>query len=171
MFEQKTRGASRMIWTVMGLAAFGGTAALLFGFNPQPDPPAAFGIATIVPGETMRVNVVNIADTGGLAPPCRVQMTFVNTVGEVVKSANATIAAGHTGWAAVDFNEGGIPQLGIGESRLRQSLRPVVNVIPPNSCRAIMSAEVYENATGRTNQYIPPIILPPAAATTVPGPQ
>ena len=171
MLQQKTRGANRMIWTVTGLAVFGGTAALLFAFNPQPDPPAAFGIASIVPGETLRVNVVNVADPSAIPPPCRVQMTFVNTNGEVVKSANAVIPAGHTGWATVNFNEAGVPQFGIAEGRLRQSLRPVVNVSPPDPCRAIMSAEVYENTTGRTNQYIPPIMLPPAPATTVPGPQ
>ena len=36
------------------------TGGIVKAFNPQPDPPALFGMVGITPGETMQLNIVNV---------------------------------------------------------------------------------------------------------------
>jgi hypothetical protein len=136
-------------------------------FNPQPDPPG-FGMVGITSGQTIRLNMVNLAVAvdGQLPPdPCRVVLTFrdangrpfTNSDGQVIRRA-VELQTGQS--AFLDLNADMFAGLSTnadttGPSRLQ--LRPFVRVqqapsgdqAPPDPCRA--TAEVFDNTTVRTS--------------------
>jgi hypothetical protein len=123
--------------------------------DAQVTPPPVFSAANIVFGETLRVNIVNLGDPTIPPGPCNVQITFVNTNSQTVKTSNVSTNVGQIGWATVNFLEATQAKVtATADSPLRQVLRPVITVFPPDPCRVVMSAEVYDTVTGRTSQYI-----------------
>ena len=91
-------GSRRRLVSVAGAALIlAGGVAVLRAFNPQPDPPKVFGILGITAADVIRLNVTNVApDLGLIPPPCRIRFGFVNAAGAVLKSADVSVASGHS---------------------------------------------------------------------------
>jgi hypothetical protein len=129
------------------LAALSGTAT---AFNPQPDPPA-FGIVSINPDQTIRLNVVCWEHpVDGVPPgPCRGDLMFHDMAGNVVAIRSVQLAPGHA--ASLDFTLGA-----------RSSVANLVGLDPcwipdPTSGRALPTAEVFDTVTGRTALHVNPL--------------
>jgi hypothetical protein len=153
-----------MIRIVLAMAGF---AAAIIPVRAQSLPMPLFSAANITLGETLRVNIVNLGDPTVPPGPCDLEVTFFNALGQTVKTSNVSVNVGQIGGATVNFLEASQADATVAAgSSLRQVLRPVISVIPPGPCRVVMSLEVYESTSGRTQQYIPPIYIPAAQATT-----
>ena len=147
--------ATATIWEVRRVRAF----------NPQADPP--FGMVGITPGQTLRLNIVNLTlptDPGGVPPgPCRVVLSFRDANGRPFSDSNGQVVrrvvelqGGQSDFLDLNadlFGGGGSTN---GDTRLQ--LRPFVRVtqvpgdqIPPGPCRATM--EVFDNPSGRTSIF------------------
>lgn len=133
-----------------------------------------FGMVGITHGQTMRLNIVNLAVAvdGQVPPPCRVVLTFrdangrpfTNSDGQVIRR-EVELQVGHS--AFLDLNGDnfvGPPADTTGPLRLQ--LRPFVRVLasPPDPeipppCRATM--EIFDNATGRTSIFAQGLATPP----------
>jgi hypothetical protein len=132
--------------------------------SPAPTPPysATFAMVGFTPGETVRLNVLNIQDAILLTPaaPCVVQAAFLDAGGRVIKSTTLTVNPG----ASLPFDLG-VPDLTtpIG---LRAEVRAVFTVpvpVPtpqpsstasaPGACAVFPSVEVFNNVTGETRVY------------------
>jgi len=152
MFIQTIQNKRRTIWFGMTIILAGG-ALLLHAFNPQPDPPKVFGIFGITSADAIRLNVTNVApDLGVLPPPCRARIGFVNAAGAVLKSADVSVASGHSVFLTLNFFEAA----GASDTllpRIRANVRPVISFVPPDPCFTTVSAEVVDAITGRTNLY------------------
>jgi hypothetical protein len=126
-------------------------------FNPQPDPPR-YGMIGITPGETLRINVANPQLPSLLAPPCRVELAFLDSTGNpLVPAVRRTLEAGQS--AHFDLDGDALFPTGTGDVLLRAEVRPVVRVLPnptdvgtvflpPGPC--VSSIELFDNATGKT---------------------
>jgi hypothetical protein len=147
--------ASRVVVGLM--AAY---AASLISATAQPiDPFKAYSTIGISPGETLRLNVVNIGGTHGYPPdPCNVQMGFLNVAGALLKNANATIAPGHAAFVAINYDEASA-SLTTSDSRQRVNVRAVVNTLAP-PCRTISSAELFNTNLGTDRAYAVPVESP-----------
>ena len=168
MFDSKSNvcnRVARMVMAIVPLMAIGG---LPRPADAQIDPPAVFTAASISIGQTLSVNIVNLGGPSTVPPgPCNVQITFVNANGQTVKTSSVSVEVGHFGWATVNFAEANQARVTVvADSPLRQVLRPVISVLPPDPCRVVMSAEIYETLTGRTNLYLPAVQLPVEQPTT-----
>ncbi|HTR38642.1 MAG TPA: hypothetical protein VMH80_22205 [Bryobacteraceae bacterium] len=168
MFDSRSNvcnKVARMVMAIVPLIAIGG---LPKPADAQIDPPAVFTAASISLGQTFGVNIVNLGGPSTVPPgPCNVQITFVNANGQTVKSSSLSIDVGHIAWATVNFLEASQARVtAVADSPLRQVLRPVISVVPPDPCRVVMSAEIYETLTGRTNLYLPAVQLPMEQSTT-----
>jgi len=168
MFHLRSAVRSKVAQTALALVALGASGGALKAQNNEVGPPAVFSVANIVLGETLRVNIVNLGDSTVPPGPCDVQVNFVNTGGVTVKSSQININVGQVGWATINFLEASQATNGATVAP-RQVLRPVISLIPPGPCRVVMSAEVYENITGRTSQYILPMFVPAVQGSTVPA--
>ena len=132
------------------IVTLGAGALLLRAFNPQPDPPKVFGIFGITPVDVIRLHVTNVAGEVGIPPgPCRAQIGFVSGDGTVLKTANVTIADGHS--ASIDLRFFEATALGAVAAPAHVNVRPVFNVFPPDPCFTAVSAEVADVNTARTN--------------------
>jgi hypothetical protein len=140
--------------------------------STPPDPDRSVGTVGITLGQTLRLNVVDlaIAADGQLPPdPCRVVLTFrdpngrpfTDEKGNVIRRA-IELQAGQS--AFLDLNGdmfAGPGTTGDTKGPVRLQLRPFVRVlsepsdstsqIPPDPCRATM--EVFDNASGRTSLF------------------
>jgi len=161
-----------MLWLGAGLGIsswVGGAPLLAQNGSAQTDPAKAYSAIGITPGETLRLDVVNLGGLGSVPPgPCNVQMGFVNPAGVTVKSVTATIAGGQAAFLTVTFGESSASATAA-DSRTRLSLRPVLTTLPPGPCRSVSSAEVFDALLGRTHVYAVPTEAPPDPATP-PGP-
>lgn len=135
------------------LAAF---AALLgFGwseqavaFNPQPDPPA-FGLVSLVAGQTARLNAVCSKDQ--VQPgPCRAQLMFRNAAGRTLRQVFVTLQPGQATW----FD---LPATGPG----RLPVQPVA-LSDAGSGLVIPTVEVFDSASGHTELFVTPVGFLPA---------
>lgn len=166
MFYPRLSSVSNFVRVVMFVGLFGGAVVSANADDSQVNPPAVFSAANIVLGETLRVNIVNLGDPTFPPDPCNVGVTFVNTDGLTVKTSNISVDVGHIGWATVNFLEASQANVTAAAAPAqRQVLRPVITVLPPGPCRVVMSAEVYETVSGRTSQFILPILIPAVQAT------
>jgi hypothetical protein len=136
-------------------------------FNPQPDPPGKFLMVGITPGQTLRLNVVNLITAGDrqIPPgPCRVVLSFRDAAGHVIDDANGQpirrtveLQAGESAFLDLNGDQLG----GVGTNLLtRLEVRPFVRVVfqtdpgnLPPPCRA--NAEVFDNLTLRTSLMVP----------------
>jgi hypothetical protein len=94
--HRSSPAASALCALALGAAALlsAGPAA---AFNPQPDPPARFGIVGLVADQTARLNVVapplRARDT--LPAPCRVMLNFLDADGvKLIESAQFVLLPG-----------------------------------------------------------------------------
>src|SRR4029077_6568727 len=127
----------------------GAGALLLRAFNPQPDPPKVFGIFGITPVDVIRLHVTNVASEVGAPPdPCRARIGFISGDGTLLKTANVTIADGHSASINLSFLEATAP--GAAAASGHVNVRPVFNVVPPDPCFSAVSAEVADVNTART---------------------
>jgi hypothetical protein len=162
-------GASTAIWEVRRVLAIS-----------PPDPDRTVGMVGITRGQTLRLNLVDlaIAVDGQLPPdPCRVVLTFRDASGRpltdekgVVIRRAVELQAGQS--AFLDLNGDmfvGAGTTGDSTGSVRLQLRPFVRVlsepaastgqIPPDPCRATM--EVFDNASGRTSLFSAGFSQPP----------
>ena len=128
------------------LATMSGTAN---AFNPQPDPPA-FGIVSINPDQTIRLNVVCWEhDVDGLPPgPCHGELMFHDVNGNIVARQLVRLLPGQA--ASLDFSFG------------RTSPGALVGADPcwipdPTSGRALPTAEVFDTLSGRLALHVNPV--------------
>lgn len=123
---------------------------------PPTDPVKAYSMIGLAAGETLRLNVVNIGGSNGLPPgPCNVQMGFVDAAGALLKTSNVTVQPASAGFLTLTFAEASAAVNGA-TLRARLNLRPVLSTLPPDPCRAISSAEVFDALLGRTHLYAVP---------------
>jgi len=136
------------------------------------------GLVGITRGQTVRLNVVNLAVAvdGQLPPdPCRVVLSFrdangrpfTNSDGQVVRRA-VELQTGQSAFLDLNADVFGPPSTNADVAPTRLQLRPFVRVqsepapssqYPPDPCRATM--EVYDNASGRTSIFAAGFTTPP----------
>ena len=176
----KTRNIFTRLSMVVALSALASTATIWevrrVRANPPPDPDRIFGMVGITPGQTMRLNVVNLQpppdpDTNAAPPgPCRVLLSFRNADGQPFMDSNGDsiqrlveLPAGHSAFLDLNADLFSAPSANAdaASAPLRLQLRPFVRVlaappdpekqIPPGPCRATM--EVFDNTSGRTSVF------------------
>jgi hypothetical protein len=125
-------------------------AAPAHAFNPIPEPPA-FGIVSVNPDQTIRLNVVCWEhDVAGLPPtPCSGELMFHDTAGNVVARQLVRLRPG--GATQLDFSVGP-----------RTSPATLVGIDPcwipdPLSGRALPTVEVFDSASGRVARHVNPL--------------
>jgi len=155
----------------LGLVLFSGSLSLLsssvaMAFNPQPDPPKAFGMIGVLPTETLRFNVVNVGRAERALPPdvCKIRLAFEDGQGNVISSSFVTIGPGQADF--VDFTQVlsiPVPQLAQdrASSTARTELHPVLTAPPEpdSSCRPVATVEIIDNDTGRTEAILSAQVL------------
>src|SRR5712671_5164890 len=158
----ETTRSRRLVMAFFVAVLIGGGALIreMSAFNPQPDPP--FGMVGIADGQTARLNLVNLGKpdplTGAIPPPCRARLQFADSQGNVLATRDVAPRAGRA--AFLDFVPDFAPPINtVGDIAplLRAEIRAVVTfddgtLAPP--CR--VTAELFDNATGRTSILYPP---------------
>lgn len=131
----------------VALGALSGSAG---AFNPQPDPPA-FGIVSINPDQTIRLNLVCWAhEVEGLPPgPCSGQLMFHDTAGNVVAIQVVKLAPG--GSTYLDY------ALGPRTSPVKLVGADPCWIPDPTSGRALPTVEVFDTASGRVARHVNPL--------------
>jgi hypothetical protein len=127
-------------------------------FNPQPDPPALFGMIGITPGETMQLNIVNV-EINGLPPgPCRVTLRFLNSDGRVLKQQIVSVKPTQAAALTLTGAEAG--------GGFRSEVHPALLLTSTETpgCSAIGSVEVFNTSTGQTSLVAHPIYVTLPAA-------
>ena len=85
------------------------TVTMVKAFNPQPDPPGHyFGLVGIVEGQTLQVNVSNVAFGGDprFPPgPCRGTLALFDVMGNVVSSKVVAVPAGGSDRLSISADE------------------------------------------------------------------
>ena len=167
--------------TLMSLGVFKGTERAHAQDVSPPNPDRiSFGMVGITPGQTIRLNVVNLFPPGPTMPelppsPIRVTLTFLDREGHLFRNRDGSpvgrVAMLEPGESA--FLNLSADQFAGGAARLQ--LRAVVTVQPPpvpegqlpppTGDRIATTVEVIENATARTSLVMsgPPSVqkLPP----------
>lgn len=130
-----------------------GGVKMLKGFNPQPDPPAVFGMVGVTPSDTIRINVVNMQFPGFPPGPCAVTLKFLDTTGKVLEQQ--TININTTQAVSLDYTP-------VGATNFRSEVHPVVAMSSnePTGCSAVGSVEVFNSLSGETSVYANPIYVP-----------
>jgi hypothetical protein len=117
-------------------------------FNPTPDPPA-FGLVTLVSGQSIRVNVVCSEHSVGLFPPgpCRGTLMIHDGAGNVLVTQDVGLRPGQA--ASVKFDHRIDVPVGI---------NPCFIPSPLSTGHAIPTAEVFTTDTGRTELFLNPAV-------------
>jgi hypothetical protein len=135
------------------LLAVVASGTIVKAFNPQPDPPGAFGMVGITPGETLQLNIVNV-QLAGLPPgPCRVTLRFLNSSGVILKQEAVTVKPAQAASLKLTGLEAG--------GAFRNEVHPVL-LVPANEATgssAIGSVEVFNTSTGETSLLAHPIYV------------
>ena len=138
---------------VLGVAAgalvVGAAWTTLVAFDPQPDPPA-FGVISITPDQTIRVNAV-CSEHGvkGAPAPCRAELMFHDAAGNVLASQVVRLRPGQS--AFLDYS-----------LVVRTTALERVGIIPcilpdPGRGRMLPTAEVFDSTTGETAFVVNPV--------------
>jgi hypothetical protein len=166
-----TLSSSSMFSTTVALIAIAATVTIWPGRRVRavtPEPDRTLGMIGLARGQTMRLNIVNLAVAvhGQVPPdPCRVVLTFRNADGRLFTNSDGQplrrAVELQTGQSAfLDLNaDMYFPATNDTVGSARMQLRPFVRVqsgpsgdqIPPDPCRAM--TEVYDNANGRTSIF------------------
>src|SRR5207253_7976565 len=117
------------------------------GAAPRIDDPNLrhFAMVGIVKGQTARLNVVNVPQSGEVSPgPCRVTLSFHDSQGNVMVEDPSLLLPGKATF--LDFM--------IEDPNLRAEIRAQVTV-QPGPCRlaVIPSMEIFDNATGKSTIF------------------
>ena len=177
----KTRSVFTRLSMAIALIALASTATIWEArrvhANPPPDPERTFGMIGITPGQTMRLNVVNLVpppdpEINGAPPgPCRVLLSFRNADGQPFTDNNGQqierlveLQGGQSAFLDLnaDLFSGPLStNADAASGPLRLQLRPFVRVVnappepdkqfPSGPCRATM--EVFDNTSGRTSIF------------------
>jgi hypothetical protein len=177
----KTRNVFAKLSMVIALIALASTVTIWevrrVRAEPPPDPDRTFGMVGITPGQTMRLNVVNLSpppdpDTNDVPPgPCRVLLSFRNADGQPFRNNDAQpiqsvveLPGGQSAFLDLNadlFSPPPSTNADVAPGPLRLQLRPFVRVLaappdpdkqyPPGPCRATM--EVFDNTSGRTSIF------------------
>lgn len=136
--------------SLIAAAAFSAVTTTVMAFNPQPDPPG-FGIVSITPDQTIRINVVCFPHQVLDVPPgpCSGELIFHDMAGNVLGSARVRLAPGEATF--LDFTAATRTEVGS-----RVGIDPCW--IPgPDSGRALPTVEVFDTATGATTLFVNPV--------------
>ena len=139
---------------VLGVAAgaliVGAGWTTLWAFDPQPDPPA-FGVVSITPDQTIRLNAVcsEHGARGVPAGPCRAELMLHDAAGTVLVSQIVRLRPGQTTF--LDYTVG-----------IRTTPLERVGIVPcilpdPERGRMLPTVEVFDNATGQTAFLVNPV--------------
>ncbi len=133
-----------------GAVVFGAMSGIANAFNPQPDPPG-FGIVSINPDQTIRLNVVCWEHVvNGIPPgPCHGDLMFHDMAGNIVAMQTVKLAPGQA--AFLDFT----PVRGADSSNLL-GIDPCW-IPDPTSGRALPTTEVYDTQSGRVALHVNPL--------------
>jgi hypothetical protein len=142
---------------IMCCAAFLAWPIVVRAFNPQPEPPARFGMVGLTRGQTARLNVANLQPPDPLHD-CRVMLGFVDSMGQTFfDRAGAEIVSevslprGHA--AFLDLRSG---EAFRDERTRRVQFRAGLEGVPPpdntpDPCANLVATlEIFDNETGRT---------------------
>lgn len=134
------------------------TGGIVKAFNPQPDPPALFGMIGITPVDTMQLNIVNVELSGIPPGPCKVTLRFLDNSGVILKQQTVTVKPTQAASLTITGAEAG--------GGFRNEVHPVLQV-PANEatgCSAVGSVEIFNSTSGETTLLAHPIYitLPPA---------
>ncbi len=142
----KTLAAALVVGAV-GLGTMSGTAS---AFNPQPDPPA-FGIVSINPDQTIRLNVVCWEhDVNGVPPgPCHGDLMFHDMAGNIVAIQTVKLGPGQAAYLDYTPVRGANP--------LNPAALDPCWIPDPTSGRALPTAEVYDTQSGRVALHVNPL--------------
>ena len=133
---------------VLGVAAgvlvvVAATWTTLRAFDPQPDPPA-FGVVSITPDQTIRLNAVCSEHGVGSVPPapCRAELMLHDAAGNVLASQVVRLKPGQATF--LDYRIG-----------IRTAPFERVGIVPcvipdPQRGRMLATAEIFDNTTGQT---------------------
>lgn len=125
--------------------------ATVQAFNPQPDPPG-FGLVSILPDQTIRMNMVCFGHpANGFPPdPCRGEIMLHDISGNVLASRRVLLKPGEA--AFLDFSTG----IRTGSVSLdRVGIDPCW-IPAERSGIGIPTVEVFDTASGRTTLFINP---------------
>jgi hypothetical protein len=139
---------------VLGVAAgaliVGAAWTTLSAFDPQPDPPA-FGVVSITPDQTIRLNAVcsEHGVNGFPAAPCKAELMLHDAAGNVLVSQIVKLRPGQTTF--LDYTVG-----------LRTTPLDRVGIVPcvlpdPQRGRILPTVEVFDSATGQTAFLAAPV--------------
>lgn len=122
-------------------------------FNPQPDPPAIFGMIGITPGETMQLNIVNVQVNGIPPGPCRVTLRFLSSEGRTLKQQIVTVKPTQAASLTLTGAEAG--------GAFRNEVHPALLLTSTETpgCSAIGSVEVFNTSSGETSLLAHPIYI------------
>ena len=154
------------IWEVRHVRALG---------PPEPD---RFGMVGITPGQTLRLNVVNLAMPSNRQfppDPCRVVLSFRDAAGHAFTNSDGQpirnvveLQAGESAFLDLNGDMFGGPSTNADIAPGRLQLRPFVRVLstPPDPERqssnvCFPTMEVFDNASGRTSLFAAGFIPPP----------
>ena len=131
--------------------AIGATAVTVRAFNPQPDPPG-FGLVSILPDQTIRLNVVCFEHSvNGFPPdPCRGELRLHDIDGNVVASRTVRLRPGQG--AFLDFTTA----TRTGDIAFDRAPIDPCWIPAERSGLAIPTVEVFDTASGRTTLFANP---------------
>jgi hypothetical protein len=146
------------------VAVFVSSTRLYGQATPLPGPlDFTFGMVGLAPGQTARLNVVNIGFTGGATIPCRLVLAFLDDSGKPLSQVFVQVDGGKAAFLDLTSSEasGRIQIRGIGYNPF---LSPV-----SLSCSLIPTLEVFATDTGITSVVLTNwvrlnVIPPPVAA-------
>ena len=129
------------------LGVMSGTAS---AFNPQPDPPA-FGIVSITPDQTIRLNVVCWEhDVGSVPPsPCHGDLMYHDMAGNVVAIQPVKLAPGQGAFLDYTPLRGANPLNPVG-------IEPCW-IPDPTSGRTLPTTEVFDMSSGKVTLHVNPL--------------
>jgi hypothetical protein len=151
---------SLVVLFVAGFAFYGmlsPASALAGDVNGDREQQILIGLMGLSPGQTIRINVVNVDNPDYLPPgPCLVRHAFVDSNGKFLAAPEVTrLLPGESASRELDF----IPIDEAG-ARQRHSLRPHIGFVDDpnirNCANAIWSVEVYNQQTGETSTFVHP---------------
>ena len=118
--------------------------------DPERDPPA-FGIVSINPDQTIRLNVVCWEhDVNGVPPgPCHGDLMFHDMAGNVVAIQPVKLGPGQAAFLDFSFGRGTSPGVLVG-------IEPCW-IPDPTSGRALPTTEVFDTQSGRVALHVNPL--------------
>jgi hypothetical protein len=142
-----------VVLTCVALLVVIASGRIVKAFNPQPDPPALFGMVGITPEDTLQLNIVNV-ELAGLPPgPCNVTLRFLNSSGIILKQQTVTVKTKQAASYTITGVEAG--------GGFRNEVHPVLLLTSNEAtgCSAIGSVEVFNTASGETTLLAHPIYI------------